>query len=160
MTILDNTACFGNSTVGTSDNHRTIIRITTMTVSLQYLADKLVSMDAAGCYVEINLRVDPSDANEVSAVRTLLARTSSAYNGVVVRYYCMSDPVWIHSKNFEIEGQYYGKPDRKIVWTGSLNWSGTSLRGDDEVMLQEENAAVFATYKSQFAAVAAAATHK
>lgn len=160
MTILSNTACFGNTTVGTSDNHRTIIRITTMDINLQYLADKLVSLDAAGCYVEVNLRVDPSEASAVSAVKTLLQKTSSVYNGVVVRYYCMSDPIWIHSKNFEIEGEYYGKPDRKIVWTGSLNWTGGSLRGDDEVMLQLEDAGVFATYKSQFGAVAAAATHK
>lgn len=160
MTILNNTACFGNTTVGTSDNHRTIIRITTMALNLQYLADKLVSMDAAGCYVEINLRIDPSDSGQISAVNTLLAKTSSVYNGVVVRYYCVADPVWIHSKNFEIEGDYYGKPDRKIAWTGSLNWTGGSLRGDDEVMLQEENDSVFDTYKSQFGAVAAATTHQ
>jgi hypothetical protein len=160
MTMLNNTACFGNTTVGTSDNHRTIIRITTMEITLQYLADKLVALDAAGCYVEVNLRVDPSDATAVSVVKSMLKKTSSVYNGLVVRYYCVADPIWIHSKNFEIEGNYYGKGDRKIAWTGSLNWAGGSLRGDDEIMLQEENAGIFDTYKAQYAAVAAAATHK
>jgi hypothetical protein len=160
MTMLSNTDCFGNTTVGTSDNHRTIIRITTMALNLQYLADKLVAMDAAGCYVEMNVRVDPGDSAQVAAVNTLLKKTSSVYNGVVVQYYCLADPIWIHSKNFEIEGKYYGKADRKIVWTGSLNWTGGSLRGSDEVMLQLEDNSVFDGYKSQYWAVAAAATHK
>jgi hypothetical protein len=160
MTMLNNTDCFGNTVVGTSDNHRTIIRITMMAIDLAYLADKLVAMDAAGCYVEVNLRVEPDKSAQVAAANTLLKKTSSGYNGVVVRYYCYADPIWIHSKNFQIEGKYYAKPDRKIIWTGSLNWTGGSLRGDDEVMLQMENGTVFDGYKGQFGAVAAAATHK
>jgi hypothetical protein len=160
MTILDNTECFGNTTVGTGDNHRTIIRVTTMAINLQYIADKLVALDAAGCYVLVNVRVDPGDSGQVSAVGRLLARTSSVYNGVVVRYYCTADPIWIHSKNFSIEGKYYGRADRRIVWTGSLNWTGGSLRGDDEVMLQLENSSVFEAYKAQYKAAAAAATHQ
>ncbi|MEN3306003.1 MAG: hypothetical protein V7603_2205 [Micromonosporaceae bacterium] len=160
MTILNNTDCFGNSTVGTSGDHRTIIRVTTMEITLQYLADKLIALDAAGCYVKVNVRVDPNDANAKAVLNSMLKKTSSVYGGIIVNYYCASDPIWIHSKNFSIEGKYYGRPDRKIAWTGSLNWSGGSLRGDDEVMLQEENAAVFDTYRHQYDAVAAAATHK
>ena len=159
MTMLNNTECFGNSTVGTSDNHRTVIRVTTMVITLQYLADKLIALDAAGCYVKVNVRVDPADATAKAVLNSMLARTSSVYGGIIVNYYCMADPIWIHSKNFSIEGRYYDKPDRKIAWTGSLNWSGGSLRGDDEVMLQQENAGVFDTYRRQFDAVAAAATH-
>jgi phosphatidylserine/phosphatidylglycerophosphate/cardiolipin synthase-like enzyme len=131
-----------------------------MAINLLYIADKLVSLDAAGCYVLVNVRVDPSDSGQVSAVNTLLRMTSSVYNGVIVRYYCYADPIWIHSKNFSIEGKYYGTADRKIVWTGSLNWTGGSLRGADEVMLQLENSTVFDAYKAQYNAVAAAATHK
>jgi PLD-like domain len=159
MTMLNNTECFGNSTVGTSDNHRTIIRVTTMEITLQYLADKLIALDAAGCYVKVNVRVDPDDATAKAVLASMLAKTSSVYGGIIVNYYCTADPVWIHSKNFSIEGTYYDKPDRKIAWTGSLNWSGPSLRGDDEIMLQEENVGVFDTYRQQFDAVAAAATH-
>jgi hypothetical protein len=160
MTILNNTDCFGNSTVGTSGDHRTIIRVTTMEIVLQYLADKLIALDAAGCYVKVNLQVDPDNATATAALNSMLKKTSSVYGGIIVNYYCSTDPIWIHSKNFSIEGKYYGKPDRKIAWTGSLNWSGASLRGDDEVMLQEENAAVFDTFRHQYDAVAAAATHK
>jgi hypothetical protein len=160
ITMLNNTDCFGNTTVGTADNHRTVIRVNTMAINLAYLAEKLVQKDAEGCYVQVNVRVNPDDANEMAALRILLRATSSVYNGVVVRYYCMADPVWIHSKNWSIEGKYYGKADRKIAWTGSLNWTGGSLRGDDEIMLQMENNAVFDSLKAQFNATAAATTHK
>jgi hypothetical protein len=160
MTILNNTSCFGNSTVGTSGDHRTIIRVTTLVINLQYLADKLMALDAAGCYVKVNVQLDPTDTAATAVLNSMLKKTSSAYGGIIVRYYCSSDPIWIHSKNFSIEGQYYGKPDRRIAWTGSLNWTGGSLRGDDEVMLQEENAGVFDTYRHQYDAAAAAATHQ
>jgi phosphatidylserine/phosphatidylglycerophosphate/cardiolipin synthase-like enzyme len=161
MTILNNTECFGNTTVGTTDGtHRTIIRVTMTELALEYIADKLVDLDAAGCYVVVNLRYDPSNAGQDAALRKLLQRTSSVYNGVLVRYYCVSDPIWIHSKNFTIEGKYYGKGDRKIVWTGSLNWKGGSLRGSDEVMLQLEDPTVQAAYADQYRSVAAAAPHQ
>ncbi|GGQ42596.1 phospholipase D-like domain-containing protein [Couchioplanes azureus] len=160
MTILNNTECFGNTSVGTSGDHRTVIRVTMTELALSYIADKLVALDAAGCYVLVNLRYDPSNAGQGTALAKLLKKTTNAYNGVIVRYYCVSDPIWIHSKNFSIEGKYYGRGDRKIVWTGSLNWKGGSLRGSDEVMLQLEDPTVHAAYAQQYSAAAAAATHK
>lgn len=160
MTMLNNTDCFGNTTVGTSGNHRTIIRVTMLALDLAYIADKLVEMDAAGCYVLVNVNFRPDKPAQKAALQKLLRATSSVYNGVVVRYYCDEDPVWIHSKNFSIEGKYYDKPDRKIVWSGSHNWTGASLRGDDETMLQLENGAVFDAYRDQYNRVAAGATHK
>jgi len=160
MTILNNTECFGNTTVGTADNHRTIIRVTTMEILLPYLADKLIALDAAGCYVKVNVMVDPANATGKAVLNSMLARTSSVYGGIIVNYYCNTEPIWIHSKNFSIEGKYYGKADRKIAWTGSLNWNGASLRGDDEIMLQQENAGVFDSYRHQWDEAAAAAPHR
>ncbi|MFI5934312.1 phosphatidylserine/phosphatidylglycerophosphate/cardiolipin synthase family protein [Actinoplanes sp. NPDC051494] len=161
MTVLNNTECFGNTTVGTTDGtNRTIIRVTATELALPYIADKLVALDAAGCYVVVNLRYDPANDGQGTALRKLLTKTSSVYNGVVVRYYCTDDPIWIHSKYFTVEGKYYGRGDRKIVWTGSLNWKGGSLRGSDETMLQLEDAVVHAAYVQQSRAEAAAATHQ
>jgi hypothetical protein len=164
-TVLDHIACFGNTTVGTADNHRTIIRVNQHIFSRPYLAAKLVELDAAGCYVEVVQNYAPDgDPNKVSlaeeSLKSLLARTSSAYNGVVVRYYCDSDPVWTHSKYLMVEGKYYGVPDRRIVWTGSANWSTNSLRQSDETVLQLEDAAVFAQYLADFRAARDNAAHQ
>lgn len=159
-TVLDHIDCFGNTSVGTSDNHRTIIRVNQHIFSRPYLATKLVALDAAGCYVEVveNHAVGNDLATE--SLNTLLARTSSAYNGVVVRYYCPDDSVWTHSKYLMIEGKYYGVPNRKIVWTGSANWSTNSLRQSDETILQLEDPTIFAQYLTNFRAARDNAVHQ
>jgi len=149
-TILSNVDCFGNTTVGTQDGtHRTIIRVAMSIFSRDYLAQKLWDLDAAGCYVEVVETYHPGSSLEVSAMKKLLA-DAGGYNGPVVRYYCDTDSIWIHSKYFEVEGVYYDKPDRKIVWTGSHNWSTNSLRQSDEAILQLENGAVFDAYTANF----------
>jgi phosphatidylserine/phosphatidylglycerophosphate/cardiolipin synthase-like enzyme len=164
-TVLDHIDCFGNTTVGTTDNHRTIIRVNQHIFSRPYLADKLVDLDAAGCYVEVVENYAPDgDSGSVSlaeeSLRALLAPTTNAYNGVVVRYYCDSDPVWTHSKYLLVEGKYYGVADRRIVWTGSANWSTNSLRQSDETVLQLEDATLFGQYLTDFRASRDNAAHQ
>ena len=152
-TILSNIDCFGNTTVGTQDGtHRTIIRVAMSIFSRDYLAKKLWDLDAAGCYVEVVETYDPDSALQVSAMKKLLAGATT-YNGPVVRYYCDTDGIWIHSKYFEVEGVYYDTPDRRIVWTGSHNWSTNSLRQSDEAILQLEDAGVFTAYTANFRAI-------
>jgi phosphatidylserine/phosphatidylglycerophosphate/cardiolipin synthase-like enzyme len=153
-TMLSNVDCFGNSTVGTTDGtHRTIIRVAMGIFSRDYLAAKLWDLDKAGCYVEVAQTYDPGSALQVTSMKNLLKATGSGYGGPVVRYYCVSNGIWIHSKYMAIEGQYYGRPDRTIVWTGSPNWSTNSLRQSDETLLQLENASVFAAYRTNFRTV-------
>jgi phosphatidylserine/phosphatidylglycerophosphate/cardiolipin synthase-like enzyme len=154
MTILNNTECRGNSVVGTGDGtHRTIIRVNMTIFSRAYIAKKLWDLDNAGCYVQVVERYEPKSTSEVSAMQNLLAKTSSAFGGPIVKYYCSADSVWTHAKYFQIEGKYYGKADRTITWTGSHNWSYNSLRQADEVMLQSEDPAVFRAFRTNFQAV-------
>jgi phosphatidylserine/phosphatidylglycerophosphate/cardiolipin synthase-like enzyme len=153
-TILSHVDCFGNSVVGTQDGtHRTIIRVAMDIFSRDYLATKLWDLDNAGCYVEVAETYDMSSALQVTSMKNLLKATSSAYHGPVVRYYCSGDTIWIHSKYMQIEGQYYGTPDRKIVWTGSHNWSTNSLRQADETILQLENGPVYDAYTANFRSI-------
>jgi phosphatidylserine/phosphatidylglycerophosphate/cardiolipin synthase-like enzyme len=158
-TVLDHVDCFGNTTVGTGD-HRTIIRVNQNIFSRTYLAQKLVALDKAGCYVEVVENFDPTDPNQTTALKDMLAATTSGYNGVLVRYYCSDDSVWTHSKYLMVEGNYYGGPDREIVWTGSANFSYNSLRQSDETILQLEDPTVFAAYKANFDSVRDGATHQ
>jgi len=161
-TVLDHIDCFGNTTVGTSDNHRTIIRVNQNIFSRTYLASRLVALDKAGCYVEVveNYERSASDSQASVSLNTLLAKTSSAYHGVLVRYYCDNDTTWTHSKYLLVEGKYYGVADRKIVWTGSANWSTNSLRQADESILQLEDSAIFGGYAANFAAARDNAPHQ
>jgi phosphatidylserine/phosphatidylglycerophosphate/cardiolipin synthase-like enzyme len=152
-TVLDHVNCFGNSVVGTGDGtHRTIIRVAMDLFSRDYLAEKLWNLDAAGCYVEVALTYDPGTGLQVTSMKDLL-KAAGSYHGPLVRYYCNSDSIWIHSKYLQIEGDYYGGPDRKIVWTGSANWSTNSLRQSDETLLQLEDSTVYDAYTANFQAI-------
>lgn len=159
-TVLDHIDCFGNTTVGTSDNHRTIIRVNTNIFSRPYLATRLVALDKAGCYVEVVENYDSSNNLATESLNDMLAKTTSGYHGVLVRYYCSSDSVWTHSKYLMVEGKYYGVADRKVLWTGSANWSTNSLRQADETILQLENGGVFGGYVTNFAAARDSAPHQ
>ena len=169
-TVLDHVACKGNSVVGTQDGtHRTIIRVAMDIFSRAYLAQKLVALDAAGCYVEVAETYDSANSSQQTVMSTLLKKTSSAYNGVAVWYYCANNyatgpqqdhtNVWIHSKYLQVEGDYYGVPDRSITWTGSANFSTNSLRQSDETILQHEDpspaasGSVYAAYRSNFTTI-------
>ncbi|MEV5322600.1 phospholipase D-like domain-containing protein [Nonomuraea sp. NPDC052634] len=152
-TVLDHVECHGNSEVGTVDGtHRTIVRVAMGIFSRTHLARKLLALDKAGCYVEVALNYNKDSDSEVSSMNELV-KTTGAYNGINVRYYCTADPIWIHSKYLIIEGKYYGVPDRKIVWTGSHNWSWNSLRQADEALLQLEDDTIFDRFRSNYYAV-------
>jgi PLD-like domain len=152
-TVLDHVDCFGNSVVGTQDGtHRTIIRVAMDLFSRDYLAEKLWNLDAAGCYVEVAMTYDPGTALQVTSMKDLL-KAAGSYHGPLVRYYCNADSIWIHSKYLQVEGNYYGGADRKIVWTGSANWSTNSLRQSDETLLQLEDDTVFNAYTANFVSI-------
>jgi hypothetical protein len=154
MTVLNNVQCTGSSVVGTQDGtHRTVIRVNMTIFSRSYLATKLWNLDNAGCYVDVVMRYNPGASAEVSSMQNLLRSTSSAYGGPVVKYYCLSDSVWTHAKYLQVEGAYNGVPDRTITWTGSHNWSYNSLRQADETLLQLEDSAVFAAFRTNFRTV-------
>jgi hypothetical protein len=154
MTLLNNVQCTGNSVVGTQDGtHRTIIRVNMTIFSRGYLATKLWNLDNQGCYVEVVMRYSSGASAEADSMRNLLRATSSGYGGPVVKYYCLSDSVWTHAKYIQVEGKYYGGPDRTITWTGSHNWSHNSLRQADETLLQLEDSSVFAAFRTNFRTV-------
>lgn len=164
-TVLDNVKCFGNSTYGTTDTHRTRIRVGVGQFARPYLADKLVQLDAQGCYVEVAFTYDPPrDLTKPTqghiAAQKILAKTSNAYGGVIPYYYCGSDATWIHDKYLLIEGNYYNTPDQKVVWTGSHNWTANSLRQSDETVLQIDDPTVHDAYVTNFNQIRTATTHK
>ncbi|MFF4601801.1 phosphatidylserine/phosphatidylglycerophosphate/cardiolipin synthase family protein [Streptomyces sp. NPDC001339] len=160
-TILSNVRCTGNSSVGTPRDHRTRIRVSMTAISRPYLAQQLAQLDAQGCEVEVAQTYDPSSKLERESLENLLRPASGRYGGVRVGYYCKpTASTWIHDKYLLIEGNYYNRPDRRIVWTGSHNWTGNSLRQSDETVLQLEDSAVFGAYARNFALTHAATTHQ
>ncbi|MFG3686640.1 phosphatidylserine/phosphatidylglycerophosphate/cardiolipin synthase family protein [Micromonospora sp. NPDC047740] len=67
---------------------------------------------------------------------------SSNYDGRVVT---------VHSKYLVVKGSYNGTAGRTIVFTGSHNLTGPSLRDHDETFVKIENPTVSADYRANFA---------
>lgn len=58
---------------------------------------------------------------------------------------------YLHSKYMTISGEYAGKPNSRLVFTGSLNYTYTALHNNDESVVRISNSAVYAAYEADFA---------
>jgi phosphatidylserine/phosphatidylglycerophosphate/cardiolipin synthase-like enzyme len=56
---------------------------------------------------------------------------------------------YVHSKYIAIGGTYAGH-DRRLVITGSPNYTVPGLRDNDEAMLEIEDASLYGAYESNF----------
>jgi hypothetical protein len=133
MSVLKNVDCTrrDNATTGTS-MHQTIVRVAMAYFTRREIADKLQSMDNAGCYVEVVYRKD-SVGDYVDRV---LDDQTGPYNGIRSWYFQDAEANSLHSKYLAIEGNYVGAKDMKLVWTGSHNYTYPALRGNDETLLR------------------------
>jgi hypothetical protein len=137
--VLDNATCPGTSirlAMAIFTNGRTNI------------ANKLVSMKKAGCSVEAVLGTEAGS----EIVSTLKA------GGVKVLPFEAPTGESVHSKYLLIDGVYTGTPDRKVLWTGSHNYSENALRDNDEALLKIDDGAIFDAFAANWAALAAEAS--
>lgn len=104
------------------------------------IAKKLAALKHAGCDVRVNMRKAGKDSS-ANIIHTLRA------GGVSVGLYPDAHGANIHSKYLIVDSAYetagQGHPHRKLVWTGSHNYTGGALRNNDEVLLRVDNGAVF-----------------
>ncbi|WP_255955124.1 phospholipase D-like domain-containing protein [Streptomyces odontomachi] len=149
VNALDNVTCRYSDASGA---HQTSIHIAMLKITRQAVADKLKSLGAAGCVVDIVYSETDSGTWPVLHSTGLTNRCyqhdndadSSTPNRIV------------HSKNMLISGMY-ADVVQKVMWTGSHNFSGPALRNNDEAMLRITNASVYAAFESNFQAARAAA---
>lgn len=137
--VLDNASCPGS-------NIRLAMAI--FTTGRQNVADKLVSLKNAGCSVEAVLGTGAAP-EIISTLQT---------GGVKVLPFEAPTGESVHSKYLLIDGMYNGAPDRKIVWTGSHNYSDNALRDNDETLLKVDDATVFDAFLENWLKLKSAAT--
>ncbi len=101
------------------------------------VAEALAAAKRAGCAVSVLLRDEPPDYPGDDVVDVLEAAN------VTVRLFPIVNDVSIHSKYLLIEGGYYGATGAKLVWTGSHNYTGPALRGNDETLLKIDDPVIY-----------------
>ncbi|GAA0290304.1 hypothetical protein GCM10010302_31060 [Streptomyces polychromogenes] len=147
VSLLGNVDCAG----GTSR-----IRIGMYAFTRPQVADRLVQLQAAGCQVE--LLHNGEDGNLGTAVQNTIAGRLGYIGrcaGTATDAGGASRPIGIHSKYLLIEGGYLGVPNRKLVFTGSQNYTFPNLRSHDETLLKIDDPAVYDAFKSNFESIKA-----
>ncbi|WP_436520405.1 phospholipase D-like domain-containing protein [Actinoplanes sp. HUAS TT8] len=137
--LNENITCEGNDTVGTSDSHRTIIRVAMWTFTRGAIAQQLRALADKKCWIAV-VYTD-ADADVLAALR----------NHARIELYQTPDTGdFVHSKYMAIEGIYTDIKDSKWVMTGSHNYTNAALRENDETMLRIRSDAIFDQYRANF----------
>ncbi|MGH8792133.1 MAG: phospholipase D-like domain-containing protein [Stackebrandtia sp.] len=120
----------------------TVIRIGMWYIGRTPVAEKLASLARSGCKVDVvytEMRDGPAEELEGTP-------------NVRLKQLPESGDYIIHSKYFIVDGMY-GDADRKVVFTGSPNFSDKALRVNDETMLRIYSAEIHDQYATNFAAM-------
>ena len=137
---------------GTGINGHTVIRVSMFYWSGgrgEYLARKLLALDNAGCIVKA---IYGAPSPRVSAI----LRHRGKNDGIDVRdsrYDFNRDGAvdeWVHTKYMMVSGIFGTNRSASFVFTGSANWTRTSLRQSDEVTLRIRSKGTHANYLRNF----------
>jgi phospholipase D-like protein len=161
LDILDEVECHGNSSGGTNPGNRTIVRVAMWAITGakgsdpgSRIAQRLWELDNEGCYVDIV--ADEISDGESGPLRALLQKPGS-YHGPEVREFNGDRPHGLHEKNLLIDGHFGGKPDQKVVFTGSYNFTSRSVARNDETWLRINDASIHDRFRDNFLEVRNAA---
>ncbi len=118
------------------------------------IADRLWELDNEGC--EVDIVATAIAAGEHGPLRALL-RKPTGDGGPEVREFYDAKSFGVHEKNLMIDGWYDGKPDQKVVFTGSVNYTERSAHLNDETWLQINDPAAHDQFVANFGEVRYAA---
>jgi len=143
VSILDNVRCDASA--------RIRVAMAFFTNARRAVAQALASRAREGC--DVRAVVGDSSIPIGSSVRSNLTA-----GGVVLTPYPTRSGWDLHSKYLLIDAPYAGSTaHRRLVFTGSHNWTGAALRSNDETLLRVEDDAVFSDYLADWRRVRASA---
>ena len=137
---LSKVTCTG-AAPGSGVNGQTLVRLSQHAWNGNrgiYLARKVAELQSQGCSVQVIYGVGVG-----TTVRSILSNA-----GVQLRANSKRG-IRTHQKVLSIGGVYDGKPDAKVVFTGSSNWSDGALKRD-ETVLRISDPAAYGQYTQNF----------
>jgi phosphatidylserine/phosphatidylglycerophosphate/cardiolipin synthase-like enzyme len=130
VSVLGNVSCAGGTSVRVAMAFFTDGRLA--------VAEALGGLRDDGCTVQVIIQEDNAGSDVVGALRA---------HGVDLWLYPRGpNEEGVHSKILLIEGTYSDVAGRKIVWTGSHNYTGPALDENDETLLKVDDADVYDAY--------------
>jgi len=149
--ILDKVGC------GTAAQP-TVIRVAMLAFTRLPVAQKLAQLNADGCQVHV---LNDGGVTESGTLANMSSEVQAALTGKVRTFrLCAAVAadatgtgvrnVGLHSKYLLVEGTFDGLPGRKLVFTGSQNYTTPSLRGYDETILKVDAPKVYDDFAANF----------
>ncbi len=134
VSVLNNVDCAGGGRIRLAMSLFSDARVA--------IAEALAARVDDGCSVLAVLNEPEGNSPGPAVVSTLES------GGVDVMTYPRGpDGQGVHSKYLLIESRYAGSANvRRLLWTGSHNYTGNALRNNDELLLRVEDDAVYAAF--------------
>ncbi|MFF5971414.1 phospholipase D-like domain-containing protein [Streptomyces sp. NPDC012769] len=123
----------------------TEIRVAMYAFTRTPVAERLAALQAAGCRVHVVVNGDKGNVG--SGVRAALTSAGLTTLRQCTRSAGVS--YGVHSKYLLIDGSYLGAA-RKLVFTGSHNYTYPNLRSQDETLLKIDQSEIFEAYRQNF----------
>ncbi len=149
----------GDTVVNVLDNVRCKKGVSTIRVAMAFFTDeraeiaqRLVDLHERGCDVRVAMRKAGNGPVDASIIRRMKK------GGLDVGLYPFESGNNIHSKYLLVDSPYEtaaGVSRRKLVFTGSHNYTGTALRHNDETLARIEDPAIFAAYAANWETIKA-----
>lgn len=126
----------------------TSVHVTAFSLTRVAVARRLWSLAHQGCDVRVIY------TNLGRSARKILGRSGgprmlSSHYSYLDLFAVGAVEAYVHSKYVAIDGTYAGH-ERRLVITGSPNYTGPGLRDNDEAMLEIEDAGVHGAYENNF----------
>ncbi|MFL6056775.1 MAG: phospholipase D-like domain-containing protein [Actinoallomurus sp.] len=126
----------------------TSVHVTTFNLSRTAVAQRLWSLSNQGCDVRV-IYTNLSDRARQILEQDGGPQLLSSHYVYIDQYTGDEVDAFAHSKYVLINGTYAGR-SRKVVITGSPNYTDPALRSNDETMITIEGADIYGAYQSNF----------
>jgi phosphatidylserine/phosphatidylglycerophosphate/cardiolipin synthase-like enzyme len=154
LDALNRVSCRGPISRGYGSGGRTVIRVAMWgwTTARMDVAKKLWSLHNAGCKVDATI----NHGRISRGILSQLLKKSARY-GQIRLFDAWRDKnrndyaeLYVHHKAFIINGRWNGRPNAKVVYTGSQNLTSTGIRVNDDMILRVMDAGTYNAYSSNF----------
>jgi phosphatidylserine/phosphatidylglycerophosphate/cardiolipin synthase-like enzyme len=144
--FLDKIKCKGMATGYGNSKHRTevLVSMYQWTSSRLYLARRLKALKNRGCDVRVLMSAGEWDLEVMP-----ILRKRSSHGNIPIRNGDRGDN-FIHSKFIIVNGRVGSNKTAKFVWTGSGNFTKSSLRFSNETSILITGSTVYSQFKSHW----------
>jgi phosphatidylserine/phosphatidylglycerophosphate/cardiolipin synthase-like enzyme len=153
--FLENVKCTGTASGYGNSKHRTQVYVSMYqwTSSRLYLARRLKTLKNKGCDVKVLMSASEWDLEVMPILRKWdpkKVKTTYKFGNIPIRNGDVGTSNFIHSKFIIVNGAWGSDKSVKMVFTGSGNWTKSSLRFSNETNILVRSTLAYSQFKANW----------